>query len=540
MKEINRNIGKTLTKIKEYCSEIVFNPVFYVPFIISILISYSFTLVNRTIFIDDLAQQVYYGATRIKIRSLRWGQAFTGALFSTVRHTPFINKLLGLMFLILTAIVIGTTLYNLDQKKNNIWKYSLFSCFIISYPLITEFFGYFEALIIPFQFLLVAYSVFYQLIKKENNKKDYIFIGLLLSIVIAGYESIAVAYISEVILVLFIQYVINDKEDNRISLWIKEGFMFAIPLVIALVIKFLVGYPLVFITDRMNMINNGGRAIYWSLSNIKEPISHILMNGYLYFVRGLSFFPITEFAISLILFIVFAIIKQKNKNSSLILAILYVLSIFTLSFLQGDILPYRTAQSAHLLVAFVVYLLCEEIQNGKLYKYLLVALLFVCFRQSVYTHQLFALDNQRSNNETELMRSIGRELYTEYDLEKPVVFCGKYHLGDNINNQITVKEGSIEDWLIKNYIGENNRRINRRITDRNVTSVINWAIRAFGDQNMIKEYLSYCGYDINITNEPFDQNTSDKYELVAIDNGMKPHSIKDMGDYILVYMGKID
>ena len=63
---------------------------------------------------------------------------------------------------------------------------------------------------------------------------------------------------------------------------------------------------------------------------------------------------------------------------------------------------------------------------------------------------------------------------------------------------------------------------------------------AFNGQVMIQKYLSYYGFDINVLSDLSDEE-EDKlkgyYELIAKEENMKPFDIKDMGDYILVYLG---
>ena len=63
---------------------------------------------------------------------------------------------------------------------------------------------------------------------------------------------------------------------------------------------------------------------------------------------------------------------------------------------------------------------------------------------------------------------------------------------------------------------------------------------AFNGQVMIQKYLSYYGFDINVLSDLSDEE-EDKlkgyYELIANEENMKPFDIKDMGDYILVYLG---
>ena len=57
---------------------------------------------------------------------------------------------------------------------------------------------------------------------------------------------------------------------------------------------------------------------------------------------------------------------------------------------------------------------------------------------------------------------------------------------------------------------------------------------------MLKNYMSYYGFDITVLEDLSDEEEKKLkgyYELIAKEEGMKPLEIKDMGDYIMVYLG---
>ena len=542
MKTIEENVNKTFSHINAYINEVVCKSVFYIPFVLSIIISYGFTLFNRTVFIDDMAQDVYYGPYDHKLKALRWGQYITDRIFSTVKFTPFLNRFIGLLFLIVTVVLFGAILYYFDKKKDDIWKYSVFSGIFISYPLITEFFGFFEALTIPLQFAIVSFALFYQVLHKERSIKDHIFIGILLSFVMAGYESLIFAYITEVFIVLFIEYVLNDDGNHKTKDWIIEGFSYAIPLFIALILKYVIGYLILFVTG-LEYARDGNTSIHWISDGILPTLIRVLFNGYFYVLRGLSFLPITVFVITLFAFIIIAVRHQRSSRHSLLISFFLLASLFFLSILQGDYLGYRQCQSLHLFVAYVFYVTFDEIYNehfGRLSKrnVLIFVSLFLILRQRICTHVLFALDNQRSDNEAYVVQNIGYRLYSEFDTSKTVIFCGLYDMGEFINSQIYPDEnsigGRIEEYLKDKY---GYSHINVPFTQNdNIFSTLNWAHFPFYGQTMYKNVFSYYGYDINVLSSISYEKVKE-YTKFAEDNGMKTFEIRDFGDYILVYLG---
>ena len=137
-----------------------------------------------------------------------------------------------------------------------------------------------------------------------------------------------------------------------------------------------------------------------------------------------------------------------------------MLSLFALSLLNGDYLGYRQTQSIQLFIAYVTYLLFDELDTKKIFNIsvevvLIVLVCFISLRQSICMHTFLALDNQRSDNEAYVASSIGYRIYSEYDKEKTVVFCGLYDMGSFINEQIYPNvnslAGKIENGLKNKY-----------------------------------------------------------------------------------------
>lgn len=540
MKELKNNLKLTFNELNHFVKEVVFDIKYYLPLFIITILAYGFNLFNRTVFIDDLAQDLYYGSGNIKLRGLRWGQWITNRIFSTIDFTPFINKFLGILFLVLTVVVLGAIFYSLDANKQNKWKYTIFSCLFVSYPLINEFWEYYEALTIPFQFLLVSLSIYYLLINKELNVKNIVFIGIAMSFIMSGYESLVFTYIFLVLIILYKQYVLEDKKG-----WFLEGLRYAYPLFIALILRFVIGYLILLITG-LTYEMDGAESIVWLDEGIKAGLMGTLYNGFIYVVRGLSYFPIGEFVITLILYLIYIVKNQFKHKYSLLFGLLMLIAMFGLGILQGTRMLYRTAQSLYIFVALGGYLFFDKYGNGKCKNILLILLLFVSYRQAVFMHKILALDNQRSNNEAAVVQNIGYELSTNYDLNKTIIFCGEYNIGENIENQISIKPNSLADKVenkIKDIMGDEDIPYYNEYVYSNVSSVLNWGRKSFDGQVMLKRYFSYYGYDINVLDNwdkkdgKSESTLIRKYTDIAEKENMRPLSIKDMDDYILVYFG---
>ena len=524
--------------ISDFLNKVAFKKRYYLPLIFISFVSYGFSLFNRTVSIDDLAQDLYYGAGNLKIKGLRWGQVLINRIFSTINFTPFINRFLGVLFLIISAVLVCSILYYLDNKKDKTFKYTVFSSVFISYPLINEFFEYYEALTIPLEFAIVSLCVLYLLVNKSYSLRNTVLIGVVMSVIMAGYESLIFVYIMLVFVILFHEYVINENKKG----WIKEGFRYALPLFIALILKFVIGYGLLFITG-LEYEMDGASSIGW-FNNFKGSLMQLFFNAWYYGVRALSYFPIGVFVAALFIFVVLWLRKKGNY----FIGFFILISMFGLAIMQGSHFGYRMAQTVHLFTAYSFFLLLNEVNGKRLSALLCVLLMFMSYRQAVYLHELLALNNQRSDNEAALVQNIGYRLYSEFDLSKTVIFCGEYNMGSYIESQICINDntlsGKVEEG-VRNILGHNERPYYNEFVQSDVSSVLNWGLKSFDGQLMIKRYLAYCGYDIKVLEDWPDKDGESEEKLIryytdiAQANDMKPYSIKEFNDYILVYFGPI-
>ena len=535
---------KFRSDLKSFTDKVVLNKLYYIPLILFAVCAYGFNLVNRTVGVDDLAYKVFGGDIHYAFTQFRWGIYLLEPIIGVDNYTPFIGRFLALLLLILASMMLCFILFLFDKKGKKIWKYTLFSSVFVTYPLINEVWE-FNWLSLPINYdgisffmCLVCIAVIYQIYNKFSLKSVLIS-GIILTPVMAGYESVVFFYISLVFIILFLR-----NRENNSNNWFIDGLQFALPLIVGLIGRYVVGYGLIYAYGLQDKIADSAGRIYW-MEDPMEAIKGIINNGWYYVVRGLTYFPITEFVFALIVFIVYVANKRiHNKKNYILLGMFLVLSLFFLSFLQGDYLTYRTAQTVQLFVAFVAYLLLEWLEGKKrTYIITIVILLCMCLKQSANLHTLLALNNQRSDNEAYIARTIGYKLYSEFDVSKTVIFCGEYQLGSFIQDQLIVDENSFAGKIeskIRNVIGHQSNRYYDEYVSTNVNSYWNYQMDAFFGQVMLKNYMAYYGFDINVL-ENLSKEEEDKlkgyYELIAKEEGMKPFEIKDMGDYILVYLG---
>ena len=528
----------------DFYNEIVCKKRYYIFMLLFCLIAYGYDLANVTVGMDDMAFFTFGGDIHYAVKIMRWGIYLIYPLISTIEFSPGINSLFALLLLVISSILMSFLFYCFNGKKKNIYLYTILSALFVTYPLINEIWVFSAMSVnilyngISFYLCLALIAILYIYYEDKLSIKSLIISGLILSPVMAGYESVVFFYITLVLIVIYNKNFYNKY--NKKNDWFLDGLKYALPLFIALIVRYVVGYTLIFIYDVE--ANSSLARTSWFTLGFKEVIIQILYNGWYYIIRGLSYFPIGEFVIAFIIFVVITIKDARKAKFNLLLGLFIFLSVFFLSVIQGDYLHYRMAQTVQLFVAYTGYLLIER---NVLNKNTIVVglLLFVCLRQSISLHDYLTLNNQRSNNEAYIAREIGKTIYSEFDKDKTVIFCGEYQLGDFIESQITIDEdslgGKVENWLREKLDVKQSRKYEEFITS-NINSYFNKQMDAFNGQTMLKRYLSYFGFDINVLENLTDEE-EDKlkgyYELIAKENNMKPFEVKDMGDYLLVYLG---
>lgn len=532
--------------IKNFNCKIANKTNYYLPVIMASFISYIFSVTNRTVSLDSLSAN-YYGNPKSEygfIAAKRWGFNIYVRLFSSKNVPPFLDRFMGVLFLLAAAYFLGVLLFRLTQS-DNIWIYSLCASFFVSYPLINEIWEYEQADgYISLNFLLAILAVLYHITSAKNRIKRTAVEMFILIPVAAGYESGVFAYISLVLLVLTIQILQSDGKYG-FSSFISEGFSYAWPLLVAVITKYIIGYLFIALY-KVDSIIQGASDLYWGTDSAANIIKSVICQDiYCYVVRGSSYLPIAEFVLAFVLTLcVLLFSKVNNKALAILSFLLAYISTFLQSVVQGTVTPYRAAQSVHIYAAMSVflfsYILLGDIKTKKLRVAYLILAFFIIFRQSVFLGQVLALNNQRSENEASIARQLGYDITTKYDSSKKVVFVGVYHISDWVSTQFTVKQGSLS-WEIDNtarkmlgmeeigdfcYIGTN------------IQSYLSWGARAvyvMGQQH-VKWFFSYFGYDINVL-EDMTYEEKQAFEKIRDDLEMQPLQIEDIGEYILVNLG---
>ena len=131
--------------------------------------AYGFSMLNRTISIDDLTKDLYIGRGQKMLAGTRWGMELWHNVLGVTQVTPFIEKFFGVLFLMMAATLVSCIFYLLGGKSKCIMRYTILSVLLITYPLINEIWEYSGAnMIVACNLCIVAGTVLYQITNSQR------------------------------------------------------------------------------------------------------------------------------------------------------------------------------------------------------------------------------------------------------------------------------------------------------------------------------------------------------------------------------------
>ena len=449
--------------------------------------------------------------------------------------------------------------YLINGKRERVWLYTIAACSFITFPILCEIWEFTcgGTIIVPGDYFCCFMLILWLLTSRADSffaqTKTLLAAGILLAPVISSAESIAPVYISTVLILLFYRHCIRRISPDNKSAWFFEGVRYAIPLVIAFILRLIIGYGIMAVLHLKHR-HTGATTIAWPLTGeeIAALFKGLLVN---YGAAALVNLPITIFIVCTVLFTIRCFILAFRNKSVLpvFLGICIGISLFLITLIQGQVMYYRTAITLMVFCAFVFYLHAENfydlINSGVLksrrFRVLagrcgLVLLLFITWRQAAHLHRYLALNNQRYDNEAAVMEQICFKLTDEYDTSKPLVFVGDFSNGDasyaathdmaeswngRLFRKIRQKIDGTEDWKAP------------MLVQTTVSSAIDWYHWEF-DGQLMGDFLAYYGYDFDCM--ALSRTELEPYNEKALELGMTTYDIADCGDYLLICLGRLD
>lgn len=487
---------------------------------------------------DDLMKDYYLEYVPL---SSRWGMNVWSYLIGVTDYYPLIDRFVSLLFLLAASYLISVLFYYLKDKRGEVLPFTVLSSMVLTYPLINEIYEYTGADVQWAGNLALAVLTFvYLTLHRSKPTIGVITTATMLMILPASsYEVAIFSYISLLCAVILYRQIQKPHYALTLTQWFYENVYYLIPLVLAIIFRFLVHFILLVLYNHPS-VQIGATAIDYSTVSFGITIG---ANIFKYFIAGLVYFPISVFVIFSIVFFIYILRKSYIGRCARILLFggLLYLSVFALPILQGSCMIYRTAQTLTIFVAFCAYLLCE-IDTGRWRLVISTVLLLLCWHQAVYLNRILSLNNMRSNNEMACLQYLGNRIVSEYDNRKPVIFVSQKdgyggYLGPWIEKRLYADKeswnGRLFDRLVKGYLPEIYHHY--KFVNSNVNNPLNW-------YDNIGDFFAYYGYNINAVGsasilkaekDPLKRKCIRQDCETALKE-MKQMEIRDFGNYLII------
>ena len=523
-------------QFKSFYNDVIKKPSFWGPLLIFIIAAYGFSMFNRSISTDDLWSILKTEDNTIQ--GGRWGMSLWSNLLGFYTYSPFIDEFVTVFFSVMSAVGISFLLY-LRGKAKDVLGYTFLASILVTFPLIVEIYNYNNANFFTTGGLFFGTLALIVWETSWNTWTKYLVAGLILILPAASYEASVFSYLTLFCIMVYYRFVVIEDERPTIKSIYLLTLHAVLPLVLAAVVKFAVPivYNSIFQTEFTSF---GATEIGWTKIGFLGSILNILSSNISsYIVKSLIYFPITEFFFSALFFLSFTLWRcVKSKSFFPILwGGIVIISIFSLSIIQGVGLPYRTASGISVFVAFVVFLFYHLLRSQhKLIRFGVVVFLFaLCWHQSAFIHRIQSLNNQRAENEAAAIHHIGLRLVSDYG-QKPIVFVNGYYAGEwNLDQQsvdINSWNGKLYKFLSDNYGTPFQPGEKRRIMETN-----GYPYLSTHEILTPKMIFKYFGYDLNILTDP---NIVAQAVSIAKEQQMQPYQIYDNGPYVIVKLNDIN
>lgn len=419
------------------------------------------------------------------------------------------------------AIVLSSFIRKQYGDKIKIWAYGIFSCLLISYPLINQYFIYQPTnLPITISNLLVIICVItlFENYFHENIKKTNILIGLILMFTISIYESVAQTYLVMLFVTIFIKLTNTDIEKKSLLKYFGLGIIL---LISGILLYFITGNIVLFILEKCNMLQEN-----YAFSASPWPDSRLPMSAKMYLfnkkvIRELSknlcqYFPVVEFGILSLITFVLELVKliKTNKIGRMIAALGAIASNFILIIMLVEVI-YRMQFSWIITVAFLGIYVYQSLCNKKILKYIIPVLaILLIIMQTRTLNQYFYNEYKKYEKEKVIAHDIAINVVKNYNYkEKPLFY---------VVNNTTTKD-----------------RIRYKINHDNGNYVMIWGVTAFGECCVeTTKFINEQGYDFLYVEEDKIGEITAEYE--KLDQETKKQPIVELENAIVVNLNVYD
>lgn len=425
--------------------------------LLSAAVSYGFAICQPMIGVDDSAIGRYF-EDGIGPLMGRFGFYLLNKICPVAEYTPFIVDFLGVVLLVIGS---GLWIQVWERAMNRRLSDAaaiIFSCVMISCPMISEVFIYYlhNGVCLCYCISAVLMLTFMQAFEKKG-KGRWRSLGLALFYLWLSnsfMESFAVVFLTAIVMTWTLNTVYKVKKITP-RVVITEGLGAGLILAVSILLRSVTIEILTVVCSLQSQIGIMNRrsiteALGWfqSSQGMAEFVMTIKQYIAMYYVNSIAYLPVRIYLLAVTAFLIWAVyrlIKYRQLVPLLAAGAMQLIPLL-LVFIEGHATFYRNSQFVPLYVAFVMMLLTSCLEQWaagkakcKKYKILWYVLMTVfVYNQAYEMTQWFYVDYMKYEDARNTVNLISYELESAYDTEKPVVFVGNYTIPSRIVEKMYV------------------------------------------------------------------------------------------------------
>lgn len=518
--------------------------------------SYGFAITHESIGPDDTMVKLYLGEG-MEAYMGRWTLYLVNKLFRIDSFLPFITELAGAVLLLIGVVLFCVLFRRIFGDKIGILGYTIFACVFLSFPFISEVWIYYFHNGVDLGYILLALSLLLFMDGFENAGKKRLgcFLGsmLLLCTAVGCYESFLILYVTGVLVIVFFRGMTGREKMNLQVLW-KLSVCVCLSIgciVLRAVIQRLV--ITVFSLQGLGEIT-AAREVTATLGMFagEDWVYNLFMlvkrYWLVFFVNAVVYFPIAEYAASVLFFgITSIVLTVKRKNGwFLLLAAGMAVTPVTLSFAVEMAPSYHSCLFMPFFVAAAMllpYLFLKRV--WKKYGAAVFAFSMVClvWNQMYETNCIFYTDYLKYHHDREVLTEIAREVIREYGTDAKVIFTGSYKTPYPLVQDYFVDYSSREfqtiaaltDWLDPHLKEKYYTPYGYSFAGDLKDSVIEWGLYAYGKPGLeLQNFLAMHGYSLQVETDVEIQTKAEDF-AEEMPSWPEKGSIAEMEEYVIVH-----
>lgn len=554
-----------MKKLWQEVSDIFRQKAYVICVILTAVLSYGFAICHPMIGIDDSAIGRYYTEGVGAVLG-RWGFYLINKICPVVDYTPFITDFIGVVFLIIGSALWCVVWQRAIGKKLSTLATTIFSCVMISSPIMSEVFLYYLHNGVGINYclsalLMLVFMEAFATVDKKHKILKLLGALALLCLCNSFVETFTIVFLMAIVMVWVLQTISGTKKYH-----IKELFLQTVSagvlLVVSIIVRSLAMKLFTYLFSLQEAVNVvSSRSVFMSLElfQTREGLAEFVMTikKYIamYYVNAIAYIPIRIYVLAVMGFFGYAIYRLIAKKQVLPLVSALAMQIipFILVFIEGHATFYRTSQFIPLYVAFVAVVFTVSIESvatkvnwgKKMIAVWCILIGILVYNQAFEMTQWFYVDYMKYEDAKNTMAQISNDLERDFDTEKPVVFVGNYTIPATIVQKMYVPYDSAQYEAIARLLDVMDPNLKTcfampngySLSSEAVYSVFTWGNHAFeGWDKETHDFFAIHGHEFaRIADPETVQEIQDKYQ--ELPGYPKEGSIIETKDYIVVHFG---